>query len=150
LLTPDALTSPSRIAALHNAGLLDTPEDERFDGFTRLAAQILGVPTVVISLVDPDRQYFKSVASSIGALAHGWNPLNSTFCQDVVASGEPLVIPDTEKEPRAAGGQVRARAYVGVPLANDEKQVLGALCAMDYQPRTWSAMSIRSRRWDRP
>jgi two-component system cell cycle sensor histidine kinase/response regulator CckA len=142
LLTPDALTSPSRIAALHNAGLLDTPEDERFDGFTRLAAQILGVPTVVISLVDPDRQYFKSVASSIGALAHGWNPLNSTFCQDVVASGEPLVIPDTEKEPRAAGGQVRARAYVGVPLANDEKQVLGALCAMDYQPRTWSARDV--------
>jgi len=43
-----ALTSPSRLAALHNTGLLDTPEDERFDGFTRLAAQILGVPTVVI------------------------------------------------------------------------------------------------------
>ncbi|MDB4869925.1 MAG: Sensor histidine kinase, partial [Gemmatimonadales bacterium] len=137
-----ALTSPSRLAALHNTGLLDTPEDERFDGFTRLAAQILDVPTVVISLVESDRQYFKSVASSIGALSHGWNPLDSTFCQDVVAKGTELVVPDTEKEPLVAGRHIRARAYLGVPLTNDDKQVLGALSAMDYQPRAWSARDI--------
>jgi PAS domain S-box-containing protein len=138
----EALTSPSRLAALHNTGLLDTPEDERFDGFTRLAAQILGVPTVVISLVEAERQYFKSVASSIGALPHGWNPLNATFCQDVVAKGEVLSVPDTEKEPLVAGRQVRAKAYLGVPLVNDDKQVLGTLCAMDYQPRAWSARDV--------
>ena len=135
----EALTSPSRLAALHNTGLLDTPEDERFDGFTRLAAQILGVPSVVISLVDAERQYFKSVASSIGALRHGWNPLNATFCQDVVSRAEAFVVADTEKEPLVAGRQIRARAYLGVPLVNDDMQVLGTLCAMDYQPRPWSA-----------
>ena len=139
---PQALTSPSRLAALHNTGLLETPEDERFDGFTRLAAQILDVPTVVISLVESERQYFKSVASSIGALRHGWNPLNATFCQDVVAKGDAFVVPDTEKEPLAAGRQVRARAYAGVPLVNDDRQVLGALSAMDYQPRPWTARDI--------
>ncbi len=139
---PQALTSPSRLAALHNTGLLDTPEDERFDGFARLAAQILDVPTVVISLVESERQYFKSVASSIGALPHGWNPLNATFCQDVVAKGDPLVVPDTGKEPLAAGRQIRAMAYVGVPLVNDDQQVLGTLCAMDYEPRPWTARDI--------
>jgi len=137
-----ALTSPSRLAALHNTGLLDTPEDERFDGFTRLAAQILDVPTVVISLVESERQYFKSVASSIGALPHGWNSLNTTFCQDVVAKREAFVVPDTEKEPLGAGRQIRATAYVGVPLINDDQQVLGTLCAMDYQPRSWSTRDI--------
>jgi PAS domain S-box-containing protein len=139
LPNPEVLTSPSRLAALHNTGLLDTPADERFDGFARLAAQILAVPTVVISLVEGDRQYFKSVASSIGALPQGWNPLNTTFCQDVVAKGVPLVVPDTEKEALAAGRQIRARAYLGVPLINDDKQVLGVMSAMDYQPRAWSA-----------
>ena len=139
---PQALTSPSRLAALHNTGLLETPEDERFDGLTRLAAQILDVPTVVISLVESERQYFKSVASSIGALPHGWNPLNATFCQHVVAKGDAFIVPDTEKEPLAAGRQVRARAYAGVPLVNDDRQVLGALCAMDYQPRPWTARDI--------
>jgi two-component system, cell cycle sensor histidine kinase and response regulator CckA len=138
----EALTSPSRLAALHNTGLLDSPEDERFDGFTRLAAQILGVPTVVISLVDSERQFFKSVASSIGALPRGWNALNVTFCQDVVARGEPVVIPDTEKEPLAAGRHIRAKAYLGVPLVNDGKQTLGTLSAMDYQPRAWSARDV--------
>ncbi|MEA2765424.1 MAG: hypothetical protein QOK07_1828 [Gemmatimonadaceae bacterium] len=138
----EALTSPSRLAALHNTGLLDTPEDERFDGFTRLAAQILGVPTVVISLVEAERQYFKSVSSSIGALPQGWNPLSVTFCQDVVARGEAFVVPDTEKEPLVAGRQIRASAYLGMPLVNDDKQVLGTLCAMDYQPRSWSARDI--------
>jgi PAS domain S-box-containing protein len=142
LPNPQALTSPSRLAALHKTGLLDTPEDERFDGFTRLAAQILGIPTVVISLVDAERQYFKSVVSSIGALQRGWNPLNTTFCQEVVASGEAFIAADTEKEPLAAGRQVRARTYAGVPLVNDDGQVLGTLSAMDYQPRLWSARDI--------
>ncbi len=139
---PQALTSPSRLAALHNTGLLETPEDERFDGFTRLAAQILGVPTVVISLVDSERQYFKSVSSSIGAVPHGWNPLNATFCQDVVAGREALVVPDTEKEPLASGRQMAARAYAGVPLINADEQVLGTMCAMDPQPRRWTERDI--------
>ncbi|HEY8832346.1 MAG TPA: PAS domain S-box protein [Gemmatimonadaceae bacterium] len=137
-----ALTSPARLAALQHTGLLDTPEDERFDGFTRLAAQILDVPTVVISLVESERQYFKSVTSSIGALPQGWNSLNCTFCQDVVASGKEFIVPDTEKEALVAGRQIRARAYLGIPLVNDDKQVLGALCAMDYQPRVWAARDI--------
>jgi PAS domain S-box-containing protein len=116
--------------------------DERFDEFTRLAAQILGVPTVVISLVELDRQYFKSVASSIAALRPGWSPLNTTLCQDVVAKGQPFVVPDIEKEPRTAGRQIRAKAYAGVPLINDDGQVLGSLCAMDYQPRIWTDRDI--------
>ena len=55
-----ALSSPERLAALHRTGLLGSPAEDRLDGFTRLAAQILGVPTVVISLVEEHSQYFKS------------------------------------------------------------------------------------------
>jgi len=142
LPNPQALSSPSRLAALQNTGLFETPEDERFDGFTRLAAQILAVPTVLISLVDAERQYFKSVASPNGEWPHGWNPLNATFCQDVVAGREPLIVPDAEKEPLASERQIRARAYAGVPLINDDGQVLGTLCAIDDHPRLWTARDI--------
>ncbi|MDQ6770640.1 MAG: PAS domain S-box protein [Gemmatimonadota bacterium] len=137
-----ALTSPARLAALHNTGLLETAEDERFNAYTRLAAQILGVPTVAISLVESERQYFKSVSSAGGTLSPGWSPLNVCFCQDVVACGDAIVVPDAAKEPLAAARQIRAKAYAGVPLINDDGQVLGVLCAMADQPRQWSARDM--------
>jgi two-component system cell cycle sensor histidine kinase/response regulator CckA len=139
---PQSLASPSRLAAIHRTGLLETPEEERFDGLARLTAQILGVATVVISLVAAERQYFKSVSSLIGALTPGWNPLGATFCQDVVTKGESIIVPDTEKEPMVPGRQVRAKAYAGVPLVTDDGYVLGALSAMDYQPRSWTTRDI--------
>jgi PAS domain S-box-containing protein len=139
---PQALTSPIRLAALHKTGLLETSEEERFDGLARLTAQILGAPTVVISLVDAERQFFKSVSSIIGAVNRGWNSLCATFCEEIVTKGDILVIADTDKEPLSAGRQVRAKAYAGVPLVNDDGQILGTLCAMDYQPRAWTPRDI--------
>ena len=137
-----ALASPSRLAALHRTGLLESSQDERFDGFTRLAAQILGVPTVIISLVDSQRQYFKSATCLNGAVAPGWNPLDATFCQEVVATGDAFIVADLQKESLVAGGAIGVRAYAGVPLITDEGHVLGALCAMDDKPRDWSTRDI--------
>ncbi|MGI8401253.1 MAG: PAS domain S-box protein [Gemmatimonadaceae bacterium] len=139
---PQALTSPSRLAALQRTGLLEASKEERFDALCRLAAQILGVPTVVVSLVDGERQFFKGVFSAGGSVSHGWQPLNVTFCQDVVAYGEAIIVADTVKEPLTVGRDIKARAYAGVPLNNDEGQVLGTLCAMDYQPRPWTERDI--------
>ena len=139
---PEALTSPSRLAALQRTGLLEASEEERFDAVSRLTAQILGVPTVVISLVDGERQLFKGVSAAGGNVKHGWHPLNVTFCQDVVTWGEPIIVADTVKEPLTVGRDIKARAYAGVPLINDEGQILGTLCAMDYQPRPWTERDI--------
>jgi two-component system cell cycle sensor histidine kinase/response regulator CckA len=97
---------------------------------------------VVISLVDAERQYFKSVSSVIGALAPGWNPLSATFCQDVVTKGESIIVPDTDQEPLASGRQVRAKAYAGVALVTDDGYTLGALSAMDYQQRAWTTRDV--------
>ena len=136
-----ALTSPVRLAALHKTGLLDTPADDRFDTFTRLASQLLGVPTVVISLVDASRQYFKSVSGTIGA-PPGWHPLEDTYCQDVVGTGTSVVVADAWNETALANRGTKARAYAGIPLATEEGHVLGAFCALDERPRDWSRGDI--------
>ena len=108
-----ALASPARLAALHKTGLLETPEEERFDSFTRLAAQILGVPTVIITLVESKRQYFKSATCVNGSASPGWNPLEASFCQDVVATGNRLVVSDVQTEPDLSQRGIQVRAYAG-------------------------------------
>ncbi|MEO8580442.1 MAG: PAS domain S-box protein [Gemmatimonadales bacterium] len=133
-----------RLAALHNTGLLGSAGDDRFDAFTRLAAEILGVPAVVISLVDKDRQYFKSVAGTNGSPSVGWQPLNASFCQDVIGSGTSLVMADARSDPAFAKRGTKARAYAGIPLITDEGYVLGTLCALDESPRDWSKRDVDS------
>ena len=94
-----ALTSPVRLAALHNSGLLGPGTEDRLDTFTRLAAQLLNVPTVLISLVDAERQYFKSVSSASESYPVGWHPLNLTYCREVVGTARSLVTADAWKFP---------------------------------------------------
>jgi PAS domain S-box-containing protein len=142
LANDQALTSPVRLAALHRTGLLETPAEDRFDAFTRLAAQILGVPKVFVSLVDADRQYFKSVSSGDSAESAGWHPLETCFCQDVVGTGMPVILADAWNEPAFAARGTKVRAYAGVPLKTNEGHVLGALCAIDERPRDWTRRDI--------
>ena len=137
-----ALTSPARLAALRNTGLLETAADDRLDVFTRLAAQVLDVSTVLISLVDAKRQYFKSVAGNGGSPSAGWNPLDASFCQDVVGTGMPLVMADARNDPVFAESGTKVTAYAGVPLITEDGHVLGALCAFDEKPRDWSERDI--------
>jgi two-component system, cell cycle sensor histidine kinase and response regulator CckA len=141
LPNPRALTSPCRLAALHNTGLLETSSEERFDGLARLTAQILGVSATAITLVEADREFIKS-AFPVGSPDSGWADLNATFSAEVVTGGLPVIIPDVSSEPLAAGRPLRARAYAQVPLVNDDRQILGTLCAMDDQPRTWTSRDI--------
>ncbi|HKN58477.1 MAG TPA: PAS domain S-box protein, partial [Gemmatimonadaceae bacterium] len=137
-----ALTSPERLAALHKTGLLESAAEERLDGFTRLAAQIVGVPTVLISLVDETRQYFKSVCCATGSESLGWHPLDSCYCQDVIGTGRPIIMADAWNEPGFADRSTKIRAFVGIPLTTAGGQVLGAFCALDERPRDWSKRDI--------
>jgi two-component system cell cycle sensor histidine kinase/response regulator CckA len=136
------LANPARLAALQKTGLLDTPKEDRFDRFTRLAAQILGVPTVLICLVDCDKQFVKSASSSTGALSVGWNPIEASFCQDVVATGEPLIVGDVRSEPKLFQRGTSWGAYLGIPLATDDGHVLGTLCAIDEAARIWTDKDV--------
>ena len=88
-----ALRNEGRLAALRRTGLLDTPPEETFDRLTRLVCRLLGVPAALVSLVEADRQFFKS---AIG-LPEAWllrreTSLLYSFCQHVVPSGTPLLV----------------------------------------------------------
>jgi signal transduction histidine kinase len=138
-----AVLDPVRLAALRATALLDSPEEEGFDRLTKLASHVLGVPVALVSLVDKDRQFFKSC---IG-LPEPWSsqrgtPLSHSFCQHAVASAEPLVIEDARHHPLVSDNlairDLDVIAYAGFPLTTRDGMVLGTFCAIDSQPRRWS------------
>ncbi|MEA2431085.1 MAG: hypothetical protein QOI19_1558, partial [Thermoleophilaceae bacterium] len=140
---PAILSAPARLSALRATALLDSPQEEAFDRLTRLASHALKVPVALVSLVDEDRQFFKSC---IG-LPDPWGsqrgtPLSHSFCQHAVASGEPLVIEDARKHPlvrdNLAIRDLDVIAYAGVPLVTSDGAVLGTFCAIDSKPRRWT------------
>ncbi len=132
-----------RMDALRRTALLDTPAEEAFDRLARLTTRMLHVPVALVSLVDRDRQFFKSCVG----LPAPWcdarqTPLTYSFCIHVVATGEPLVIDDAHKHPvlkeNLAVDQLHVVAYAGYPLKTPSGDILGTLCAIDTQPRQWT------------
>src|SRR5215468_11196880 len=100
LASPDIIKDPQRLRVLHDLAILDTPAEEAFDRLTRLASKIVNAPVSLVSLVDSDRQFFKSFVG----LTEPWSsrretPLSHAFCQHVVASNEPLIIEDARENP---------------------------------------------------
>jgi GAF domain-containing protein len=134
----------ARLAALRATALLDTPAEQAFDRLTRLAARLIGVPTALVSLVDEDRQFFKSCVG----LPEPWasvreTPLSHSFCQHAVALARPLVIEDARTHPlvrdNLAIRDIGVIAYAGIPLATADGDVLGSFCVIDGVPRQWTA-----------
>ncbi len=142
-----AVTDPQRVATLHASQLLDTPPEEAFDRFTRLAAHLVSAPVVLFTLVDADRQFFKSVVGLPEAMAaRRGGPLSHSFCKYVVASGLPLVAEDTLAHPLvrecALSSELGVRAYAGMPVHAPDGSVLGSFCALDLKPRPWTPEQI--------
>lgn len=142
-----SITSPGRVAAVRDTGLLDAPARDELDRFTRLVVRLLGADVALLSLVDEDRQFF---ASAIG-LPEPWastreTPLSHSFCQHVVISDRPLVVRDAREDSglrsNLAIRDLGVIAYAGVPLRSPEGEALGALCAIGAQPRTWTADEV--------
>jgi GAF domain-containing protein len=139
--------APARLRELHRTRLLDSPADESFDRLTRLTSTVLNVPIALVSLVDDDRQFFKSCLG----LPQPWasqrqTPLSHSFCQHVVESGQPLVISDAREHPvlrdNPAIRDLGVIAYAGAPLITPSGDVLGTLCAIDHQPRHWTPEQV--------
>ncbi len=142
-----AIRRPERLAALRDSALLDTPTEEAFDRLTRLAARILHAPAALVSLVDEDRQFFKSRTGLPEPWASlGETPLSHSFCQHTVASGQPLIIQDAREHPlvfdNLAVAELQVVAYAGIPLITSDGQVLGSFCVLDDHPRSWSEEEI--------
>jgi GAF domain-containing protein len=142
-----AVHTPARLRELRRTQLLDSPAEESFDRLTRLTSTVLNVPVALVSLVDDDRQFFKSCLG----LPQPWGlqrqtPLSHSFCQHVVESGRPLVISDAREHPvlrdNPAIRDLGIIAYVGAPLITPSGNVLGTLCAIDHQPRHWTTEQI--------
>jgi GAF domain-containing protein len=139
---PSVQDEERRLSTLHGLGILDTPREHRFDRLTRLAAAILDVPVALVSLVDKDRQWFKS--------AHGLELRETSrevsFCAHAVASAQTLIVPDAFRDPRFADnplvtGHPRIRFYAGFPLFVAGSCV-GTLCAVDKRPRHVDAEAL--------
>lgn len=128
-----------RLSALRDLEILDTPPEERFDRVTRLACAAFNVPIALVSLVDGERQWFKS---RVG-LNVGETPRDFAFCAHVVQRREELIVQDTLLDGRFAENPLvtqapRARFYAGAPLILDDGSCVGTVCLMDTRPRDLS------------
>jgi diguanylate cyclase (GGDEF)-like protein len=124
-----------RLAALYEYNVLDTQPEESFDRITRLVKLALRVPTSVVSLVDRDRQWFKSRQGTDTIET----PRNISFCTHTIQSDEPMIIPNALEDKRFADSPLvtcenGVRMYVGVPLKTPGGFNIGALCAIDSKP----------------
>jgi GAF domain-containing protein len=102
----------------------------------------------LISLVDEDRQFFKSQVGLSGDVADArQTPLTHSFCQHVANARRPLVVADSRQSALLAGNlairDLDVIAYLGVPVAAPDGHVIGALCAIDHEPHDWTDEDVR-------
>lgn len=143
--TASAVHDATRLAALRGTGLLDSAAEPAFDRLTRLAVRLLGVPSAFFSLVDEERDFYKSACGFGEPLASTRELTGPTFCHYAIQSREPLVIPDTAADPRYRDvptvRTLGVAAYVGIPIVVDG-QAIGSLCVIDTVPRAWTASEV--------
>jgi diguanylate cyclase (GGDEF)-like protein len=130
----------ARLATLRVLQVLDTDPEERFDRLTRMARRLFEVPIALASLVDADRQWFKSAQG----LDVPETPRNVSFCGHAILSDDILLIPDTHADPRFVDnplvtGAPHIRFYAGCPVRAPSGHRLGTLCLIDRVPRGFDA-----------
>ncbi|HWA09793.1 MAG TPA: ATP-binding protein [Opitutaceae bacterium] len=135
----------ARLDVLRSLGILDTAPESDYDDLTALAAAICEVPMASITLVDEDRQWFKS---SVG-LKDRETSRDVSFCAHAVADPkhEILIVPDAHDDPRFADnplvlGDPRIRFYAGAPLVTQDGWALGTLCVLDREPRELTSFQL--------
>lgn len=135
----------NRLASLRGLGLLDTPAEERFDRITRMAQRLFDVPIALVSLVDEDRQWFKSHQG----LDATETPREMAFCAHALGSPEVLHVSNATTDPRFSDnplvqGDPNIRFYAGAPIAGPDGAPLGTLCVIDREPRDLSPDDLQA------
>lgn len=130
----------ARLRTLRRYAVLDTEAEPSFDRITALAARVLRVPICLVSLVDADRQWFKSCVG-LGVRETG---RDISFCAHAILSDDVLVVPDATEDARFLANPVVLgapfiRAYAGAPLTTSDGFRIGTLCAIDTRPRAFDA-----------
>lgn len=134
-----ASTATLKIANIHSLDLFYTPLEERFERITRVARRALQVPVAAITLINGEKQWFKSVA--------GWGiselPREHSLCRWTIEANKLVVIPDTLQDSRTAQSPIvvsapRFRAYAGHPLTDEHGTLAGTFCVFDLKPREFT------------
>ena len=136
-----------RVASLRRLGLLDTGPEERFDRITRTARRLFGVDTALVSLIDADRQWFKSNQG----LDADETPRDISFCGHAILGQGVFEVEDAATDARFADnplvtGDPNIRFYAGYPISSPDGAVIGTLCLLDAAPRSLGGDDLDSLR----
>ena len=140
MINPPHLSNEAeRLKALSEYRILGTKPEQTYDDITGIAARVCEAPIALISLVDSERQWFKSkVGTDVEETPRDWS-----FCAHAIEDSEPLVVEDALADRRFADnplvcGEPGIRLYAGFPLSTDDSLRIGTLCVIDTVPRTLS------------
>ncbi len=141
--TLSLLNDPARLRLLRDASRPRPFPVSAYDSLTRVAAQALDVPIVLVSLVDDKGQFFHGASGLLGEIAVCRStPLSHSFCKHVVTSGSVLAIEDARSHPLVCDNPViddlGVVGYLGIPLTTSDGHTLGSLCAITHVPRAWT------------
>ena len=143
VVPPPPANEAARLDFLLSCGILDTPQDERFDRLTRIASRVYGADVAFLSFVDDRYQWMKAITGNgIGSSIER----ERSVCQIMIASGEPLVFGDMQKEPKLNGHPVAPflpfRFYAGVPLLTPEGAAVGSFCILKHEPQDAAGFDV--------